>query len=205
VDCNVTVLAVGRIHCEPCYHNQIKIRRITHPWSFWTAKVRNNIHPTGILGFLPSDTEITCYIQQIFVQIMNNHLQTDAKNYLMTNDELWKCLLLLDKNIKVIRLEALNGLHAYLIRCSWQEHTTITSNSVGFFYSTMSNASNASMPCICKECNAAIFCAQQKQVWCEMNLDDQIRPESHCPLSTLSPRHLQLHYENLREETRMLK
>ena len=38
-----------------------------------------------------------------------------------------------------------------------------------------------------------------------MNLDDQIHPESHCPLNRLSPRHLQMRYENLQEETNKLK
>jgi len=128
---------------------------------------------------------------------MNNRPQTDMKNYFMTNDELCKCLLLLDKNINVITLDALNGLHAYLIRCMWQEHITITSNSVGFFYSA---TSNASMPRFCEVCSAAKCYEQRKRIRREMNLDDQIHPDSHCPLSTLSPCRLQMRYENLQKK-----
>jgi len=124
------------------------------------------------------------------------------ENYFMTNDDLRKCLLILDKNINTITLDASNGLHAYLIHCSWQEHIIITKNSVAFFCSSTSNASS---PHICEECNEAKHYEQQKRVQHEMNLDDQIRPESHCPLNTLSPHCLQMRYENLQEETNKLK
>jgi len=68
-----------------------------------------------------------------------------------------------------------------------------------------STKSNASVLSLCPEWKTALCNKQQNLIWQEKNLDDQINPNSHCPLNTLSPCWLIMRYENLQAERRILK
>jgi len=198
------VIATWTSKCEVCYNAQSKIRKATYPWLYKCIKynpiARNTDLPMNT-WVLPLNTEIIQYIQRFF-KTMYNWPQSDFKEYFMRYDELHKCLLILDQDTDTITLDGFQGMHWYLIWCRAHEHIKTTGNPVYFFPSSTLHASTSHL---CQECYLAQCNQQQKLIWQEINLDNQVQADSHCPISKLSPCWLKMCYDNLRAATIILK
>jgi len=142
------------------------------------------------------------YIQDIYQIAKDNHSNSDVENVFMTDIRIRKFLLIMGKEIDAITLDGRPGARSYLIRCSNTDHIRTTGNPVDFFLSSTLNTGSIRL---CQKCYSAKRNQLQKDNRRQQNLNEQIQPGSHCPISTLSPRHLKMRYDNMREELLTLK
>jgi len=106
------------------------------------------------------------------------------------------------KEIDAIMLDGCPGARSYLIHCSNTDHIRTTGNPVDFFLSSTLNTGSIRL---CQKCYSAKRNQLRKDNRRQQNLNQQIQPGSHCPISTLSLRHLKMRYDNMREELLTLK